>query len=603
MAKIDEFYELLVSNQGFPVDDLNLFNSSTDEEKEASLINIKLKLNNLYHLINLSVLSGEYVNDVNKFIESIEKISVHISNLQTNLSEGIDEEQLRRQQLFNSTLKEAVVYLCSAYRYLLQAVENKYDYSNKKSLFNVLKESKLGFISSNTGNVYIKKSNNLFYLNVSISMCDLNYSLNENLISELIILKQRLYDLKFSDIISRVLIDKCSFLIRKIIYRQNESTEKSYLYSFDFKNIELDLESNNIEFFEKLEAYTLQHYDKSHDLNSVKRKKKTWEFLNDEVAGYRDFHLCLKHYKDDNENLYQVKNISKEFINKIDSEYKSESNFNKYAIIIDKQYFLNNVLSLSIDLNIQESEIFLLFDEILLFQANYNIQNYFPYIKVCQYLIKKIEEMLNVEEYEKIDKVNLDKLQEYLVKLKKYKKELYRSYQWCKENNFLTFQLPYEECLNKINIEQNDVDVFVFSSFLLPTDFHILYTDIKELSRKIDQLTTTTEVFKTINNDRKAIRRMRDELENSDKRSIEILGIFSAIVLFASGSIQIFEVEGLAITKAFQFVLLFAYSLILFVFAIWLITRENIKVITTTHKVFFVILAALTVIVYFIIKN
>src|SRR5690606_28075665 len=84
------------------------------------------------------------------------------------------------------------------------------------------------------------------------------------------------------------------------------------------------------------------------------------------------------------------------------------------------------------------------------------------------------------------------------------------------------------------------------------------------------------------------MRQIRKEVEKIDRRAIEIIGGFSAIVLFDSGRIQIFSIDGIIITDGLNWMLLFSYSLILFIFLIWLITRDGlaIKGLSVIHWAF-----------------
>ena len=96
---------------------------------------------------------------------------------------------------------------------------------------------------------------------------------------------------------------------------------------------------------------------------------------------------------------------------------------------------------------------------------------------------------------------------------------------------------------------------------------------------------------------------IKNRMEKADRRSIEILGIFAAIVLFSAGGIQIFRFENITIVDAFKFMLCFSYSLVLFIFLIWLITRENIRSVTWIHRIFFIALSIISYLALaFIIK-
>jgi hypothetical protein len=82
------------------------------------------------------------------------------------------------------------------------------------------------------------------------------------------------------------------------------------------------------------------------------------------------------------------------------------------------------------------------------------------------------------------------------------------------------------------------------------------------------------EIRENISKDKKEIKTLRSDMDNTDKRSIEILSIFAAIVLFIAGDIQLFTKMTDSIL-AIKFMFLFGFVLATFVLLIWFITRTD----------------------------
>ena len=180
----------------------------------------------------------------------------------------------------------------------------------------------------------------------------------------------------------------------------------------------------------------------------------------------------------------------------------------------------------------------------------------------------------------------------YIIKLEVSLRDSYENYEWCKDKNFLSFQLPANEC----KIKYAEYNIFLSSSFVLPINYEKILRELTELSRKLEKYKTLFEVHENLKSEKTIIKELRENIEKNDRRSIEILGIFAAIVLFTSSSVQIFSIKGVDFKQALKFMLCYSYSLTLFIFLIWLITRENIKSVTTIHKIFFFALAITAVI-------
>lgn len=92
---------------------------------------------------------------------------------------------------------------------------------------------------------------------------------------------------------------------------------------------------------------------------------------------------------------------------------------------------------------------------------------------------------------------------------------------------------------------------------------------IVDNNEKIEK--NANQIKQTIHDEKKTI---EIELKEAQKSTIQILAIFSGIVLFASGTIQIFT-GAQTVKDAAIFMLLFASSILIISLSIWLITSHS----------------------------
>jgi hypothetical protein len=157
------------------------------------------------------------------------------------------------------------------------------------------------------------------------------------------------------------------------------------------------------------------------------------------------------------------------------------------------------------------------------------------------------------------------------------------------------FQLCFSDCKSDYVINSGDYGdfrLFFFSSFVVPIDYigeQKKLSDLQLRKIKFETLSTTYIKLKAVVEE---VKETSDKLRNSERRSIEILAIFSAISLFSVGSIQILtnEAVGQDPMLFYKIVMSFGYCLILFVLVIWIITRNNLKEIHWYHWLMMLIL-------------
>jgi len=310
----------------------------------------------------------------------------------------------------------------------------------------------------------------------------------------------------------------------------------------------------------------------------------------------------MKIYKDDFKDLIKIHLIKDEIDRK-----ETDNPFNRYGLNVLNSYIFNNIISLRIEIeNMSINDIIELYNEIRSKQHIDNLKNYFPWLKFCQFLIEIIQQreksILNAQLVEVDHQGYLNAISEYeqFTKLlnKGYNK-LLSAYRWSMIRKYRPFQSLDLECKSPYLVsilEFGDYHLFFPSSYVLPVDYEEVRIQISRIEFAKNHLVSFSNTFSLL---LKMVNKMQDtnkELEENksilkqqERRSVEILGIFSAVALFSIGSIQIFNNEFIKDNPGmvYRFVLSFGFSLTLFIYLIWLITRENIKKIQVYHWVIF----------------
>ncbi|CAI2766140.1 hypothetical protein [Flavobacterium collinsii] len=577
----------LDSEAGLPENWISEYNFSVeniDESIKTIIGRINLNINKIFENLNLSILSGEIFQEPDNFKRELDKLTTKISEIQVGIEIVENEPKtLELTDIFINSFIEPFNFAKKSIQRLSHSFNKKLLNEGGKWLFTAEKAMYNPIDLKNTS--HLKEQIQILQKNIKIAAIDIDLSINEKILSNLILYKKELEEINTEYKYLPLIKDKCNYLIKKILFRIKQDNEFSYLYTIDYQDKELTLEEVQADSFSHFDNIMLKHYSSNNncysnseiDLIKEKIRKK-------EPLSYVEIHQLTKIYKDKNNNYKQVSNVLSLFKTKYDEEISKTnlSKFNKHSLYTIKNYMLNNEFSIYLEkkgLKLEEIEKKL--GNIKHIQLETGIKNYFPFIKYCDYIDQLLNEEFKKNEFDFIHATNL------INKLKANLKEAYNCLEWCKERNFLAFQLPSNECCTTINFEGEDVKIFLSSSFVLPINFEKLQVNFNELSRKEGKYLTLIELQENLENQKSIILRVRESVEKSEKKSIEILGIFSAIVLFTSGSIQIFSIKNLTMSEAIQFMLAFSYSLVLFIFLIWLITRENLKSLTKVHYGFF----------------
>ncbi len=540
-----------------------------------------------FEFLNLSIVAGECFHK--DFPQTIDKVISLSGNLQYSEINNNSNENLRLS-LENvikevdpfSILRKCLVEYKSNSRFLQRLVENPslhtlFDMSDQT--LDILEE--LNF--NGTDNDIQKKllsltKNNLLLLRKDFT---LNYNIDD--LRSLLVCKnelsicekffQTLPDSLLPELI-KILKEKSTFLIRKFIIRKNmEDNIHNENYVFLGVEIDFSLESHILktDIFKSWDAYSITHFLSEDNLlqrNPLKREAK--KILQLGAFKALDYHRLTKYYKDFQNNIHQLKDNLKGCENIPLANYV----FDKYSLEIIKNYISNNIFSESlrqISFSTDINEITRLVEqdlkEIQTLQATSQIDNFFPFYKICSFLKEYINKKIEGNDVEN-NSIKINDIKRALEFLKEHFQNFKNTLKWSKTHLNYAYQLPYNECMQKHKIGEIEFNIFCSSTFSLPIDYkkyddfspelEAFFLRIENEIKSIEKISHLMVLYKVQKN------QLHNEIKDNTKKNIELLGIFSAVIALVFGGISTATNEKSTFEQ--QFLILVTLFIILFSF-------------------------------------
>ncbi|SEJ45304.1 hypothetical protein SAMN04487995_4728 [Dyadobacter koreensis] len=569
------------------------------QDKIVSTTNLLLSFSeDFYTNLNLSVISGEYIREPD-FLDNLE-VTLQLFSPSYYFDQSVTDDE-SANQLNNLIISAFKIYSYSLrhYKHFHSNVTRDYNSIETSIRFDTIKNTRFNNMPASLVPV-VEQAHEFRTFNIKLAEYDHHISARPNILKELVLLSHNLKERsQESNIIYSILLDKCVFLLQKISYRYKQS-EQNFFYAVDFVERELNDEDLDQYFFKDFSLITKLHYDIDSGVSS-REFTRTLDtalrnYQNSQNLSYENFHCIVKKYKILNVSETKLIEISDKFTSHFSFQNEEINNFDKRAYEITKNYIFNNRFSVLANIDhIPFRELLKEINNIDFLQQETKVYNYFPYLKVCQHLTKQLDSLLEPSRKSKYDE-NFEKIVYYLKYLKKFQEILKKNFDWCKNRNFSPYQMPISECTRTVVHDGQQVQVFLASSIVLPIDYERVQKDVATVTSDYIKLETISKVQSSILDDIKKIQDIKETIEKTDKKHIEILSVFAAIVLFVSSNIQVFN-KTETIEDALRFMLIFAYILILFIVVIWMITRESafaIKKIPMIHWILIIGLAIST---------
>ncbi|WP_131535564.1 hypothetical protein [Pedobacter nototheniae] len=575
-----------------------------------SIQNISLEILNFY---NLFILNGDYcLESYVKFDEESEKLKVFIQARIIELNDllTLDVTLVRRGQVgfLENVIRPLDNIIVPGITYLLKDIERQFSLTKDTTTFRVEKQNKDVYNYIVVGNTV-----EIFKSNLAIANFEhFNYSYTENNLISLIVIQKRLLDSGIKETENPLLAplhEKVNFLIKKMVYRLKcDKKDESLGFSVDHYSV-IPINTDSFPVSPQLQDWIEIidiHYDLAPGFLHLQRKRvESFDDSNNE-GDYIYYHALAKTYKDDSASVEQLKNLRTEFSK---AKLDVPKIFNKFALQITSNYLYNNQISLAteqakIEKATFRDEISDDVRELQNFQNKTFVHNFFPWEKICLILANKIEKLSD-------DLLNNTNFELFKILLEQYSSVLGKfeyCFKWSKGKNFVHFQLPFEQCKSEVKINvpgYGEHRLFFFTSFVIPLDY--VSEEQKLNTMKLNKIKFDTllnsygKLAVVVDN----INKTADKVRNTERRSIEILAIFSAISLFSVGTIQLLTnvVIGTDPMLFYRMIISYGYCLILFAIVIWVMTRENVGKVGAYHFVLLGIIAITAILVIFAFYN
>ncbi|WP_439490456.1 hypothetical protein [Algoriphagus sp.] len=562
-------------------------------------------LNGEYALISIDKLKEDKA-ELEQYLLGITEQFERIGSLttETKFGDSPSEYLYLFQQTYAENLIDALdKFIYSNYFNLIIDLDNQFKFQNK---YKLAQKNNIQFseIEDQSYRSYLKA----FVLGVKICQLEhFEYKFSKETVQNVYHLwfeMREICNFNESQILYGLLI-KIDFIYKKFIYRNRlEKREKRNFRFFAELQSEQEISIehfNKEENFQAWEERLLIHYELNESWDECLNVEESEIFNSQrERLTLFDYHVLTKSYKDVSKNSDRLMKLYENF--KEDFKNLPRTNFDKYALKVSDGYIFNNYLSGKLSSNEYSIDLVKSFKKSLSEKQNSSgIQNYFPWQLLCLEIIKRLEvlsvELFNSEKYFEF-KETVDLLNDTISSLDS-------SFDWSSEKSFMPFQFIHEYCYSDYQLVNKFTEdkqyLFFFTSYFLPSTysyFEIVKNEIKSKKIKFEAL---GEFYNSIKSIVTEVKTNSEKVNSSERRSIEVLGIFSAVALFTIGSIQIFSFKTVALDPMiyYNFILSFGYSLAIFVLLIWIITRQNYSKVSIYH---FLVLLTLIVSSIFVVN-
>ena len=499
-----------------------------------------------------SVLKGEYLNkDIDKQLEQIRNNLTYTEQLENKIPPNKDKYKTILsliEPLKNKTSE--IQNIINYYLLFIEDVKTIVSNPEKDEIFILLKNK----YQSNNDSEVLK----LFTLNLFLCFYDILLSENQDWYQEVTSIKRSLPEdddasnLGLGSQVKRM-NKKASFLLFKWCKRA-ELSGFSMLKENKIKEYKDDV-NNFGDKWKDWVTYIENHYYKEEEKSLFVKKLKE-AYLKIEDKEFKDFtcqdiHLYIKYHKDINKNTSKLDKIISYLK---DWKKKGTDDYEKNIRNIIYNYVLNNRFSLFTKTCKSREKLYEEYEEI----EEKDNKNYFIQYK----LIDKSIELLKAKLNEKNNTITIEQIEEienYLDKIEPDYKTYKTNIEWILEHIYFIYRVSFKECIID--------DIFIYSSFLLPLgnrkskeDYERINDDFRVLKSQIDPL--------------KRIVQFDEKIEKRDTKTIELMGLFSAIIAFIMASIPTFKYMK-DIYDVGIFFIVFATSLISFLLVLLLIIRKT----------------------------
>lgn len=489
--------------------------------------------------IVMFIIKGDFIGFNEKLPEEIETIySEYLNKIENQLADNVDLFKFFEENT-NNIFQEVKKILSEFFTiiYHFTFVSNHLVYQRQT------------FIETNNELLYeLCEYCNLFILDYSIVD---NIEYYEKLSKLNIRVKERHNKKPFKNL--NILEAKLKFLEYKWLKRKkynrlklqkydNINYSEKYIFNDNIVNLDEKIKigepyySYYKDWINKIEYHYFEEKARESDYLSIIRNKDKRD-----LNSY-DIYLKIKYYKDIDENIDELKKLQDD-VQRLDESIR----------IKNELYYFNNLFSLLVKSDVEEELINREYKKITKKHKEANNNNFFIHYKYLTYLIELANKKDN------LDNIKIDDYQKILDVCR-------NKFEWAKRVFNRLYDFDKKDCL--INIQ--GISVYHPSAFSLPLSIfeneriiNKLEKDFNDLKQKRNQI---------------YIKEIENKIKTDEKKSIEIITVFTAIISFIVGSIGAFKfIE--SFVESLLFITIFGTSISIFVLLMLVSTKglEKLK--------------------------
>ena len=516
-----------------------------------------------------SVLSGEYIYlsseiNYNGNYEQLKKARTFLTY--TEEIENTPNKQHPFLLLINS-FKDRFVEISKIIKYYVLFLEDI------KTIISNLEKDEIFILSkSKYQSVNDSETLKLFTLNLFLCFSDILFTEKQDCYQEITSIKELLSEERFSNLNLNPQIEKMKKKATFLLFKWCKRAKLSGISLF--KEDKIKEHKDDINNFGKnwknwvthIENHYYKEEEKSLFVNKIQNLYAKIKDENFENFTCQDIHLYIKFYKDIDKNIDNLDKINIFLKKRIED---STDDYEKNIRTIIYNYARNNRFSLFTETCDNRDNLQKEYNKI----DNKDNKNYFLQYK----FINKSIKLLNAELNEKNENITIDQIE----KIEKYLKEIESEYEtyktnieWILEHIYFIYRVSLEECIID--------DIFIYSSFLLPLDNRKSKKDYEKIVDSFRELKSQLPLFRRIaifntkisEKVKEEVTQFDEKIEKRDAKTIELMGLFTAIIAFVMGSIPTFQYLK-DIYDVGIFFIVFATSLISFLLVLLLIIRKT----------------------------
>lgn len=554
-----------------------------ETRKKQFLLSIQESILFLKELLIDNIVDGNYIDDVDTYTRffNSKKNDEDEFVIKSHLDEENNNFILNYQDIYNPNeliiselyleVKDDIYFILNCYIDFLQNIFLN-QYTSQEDLTKYTKKIK---------NTNGKFDDLVFHINLVL----IEYNLNEGIeyYTHLKELKEeknessKKFNYNTGFYLGNVIDYKIKFLqykwkkrqkYNKIFLSKNSLNHRNQIFLFSDEIIDLNekvfINSSEVKdnyystFKEWIDKIEYHYFENCSDELSSNKKNHSIKDNN-----FYNYYFKVKYFKDELKDLQKLKGLSE----------RGDVLFNNEKYKANYLYFLNNKFSLMIDyylknkVGISKEHIEDEYSVLTNTHSKFSNSNFFIHYK---YLLFKTHELKkDIKEISNYEANNFQLIENKMAECMRLCNLIDKNIQWTSSTFKTIFSLSKEENIIFINNQK----VYFANSFFLPVSI----TEYKKKASDLEEELVSLKNDFTLEINRNSLKLLEDKLKLSEKKSIEVIAIFTAIISFILGTTGGFKFID-NIFNAIAFTIFFGISLIVFTLIILFYSNDKFRI-------------------------